>query len=183
MRVVSGALRGLRLETVSEDGIRPTTDRVKESIFNILQFQISGKRFLDLFGGSGQIGIEAASRGAEEVFIVENNPKAQKIIRKNIGKLEGKFEVSLFSEDALKFLSGFSSRFGCKLDIVFLDPPYDSDFFEEISESVDEVMDEDGLIVTETDSRNKTRESIGKFDLKKSYKYGRTVIGVYKLRD
>ena len=76
MRVVSGTFRGLKLETIVEDGIRPTTDKVKEAIFDILQFEIPGKRFLDLFGGSGQIGIEAASRGASEVIIVEKNLKA-----------------------------------------------------------------------------------------------------------
>lgn len=176
MRVVSGAARGLCLETIAEEGLRPTTDRVKESVFNILQFDIQGKKFLDLFGGSGQIGIEAASRGTSEVIIVENNNVSLEIIKKNLLKVKNRFNINLVKSDAIDFLK----RFKGSIDIAFLDPPYNSDLLPRAFEYMESVMSDSGIIVTESAINRKYELNIGRFIHKKNYKYGNTQINIYK---
>ncbi len=199
MRVVAGALRGLRLESIVKEDIRPTTDKVKESVFNILQFEIRGKIFLDLFGGSGQMGIEAASRGASEVIIVEKNFEALDIIEKNLKKIQNKFNISVINSYASDFLVKMKNDFENeqinknkvkdkikntrknKIDIAFLDPPYKSRFLDESSQEIDAVMDEKGIIITETASNQMCQTNIGRFKNTKSYKYGNVMVSFYKI--
>ena len=176
MRVVSGIARGLRLETIVKNNIRPTTDKVKESVFNILQFDIIGKRFLDLFGGTGQIGIEAASRGASKVIIVENNREAFDVIKRNIKKLKDKFKIEAVFLNSVDFLVSTKEV----VDIAFLDPPYGSGLLNVISKYIDRIMNKDGLIVCESSIDAGFDGSIGRFDKIKEYKYGKILISVYK---
>lgn len=178
MRVVSGTFRGLKLETIVEDGIRPTTDKVKEAVFDILQFEIPGKRFLDLFGGSGQIGIEAASRGASEVVIVEKNRKALEVIKRNVSKIQGRLNIRVINADAFDFLAKLYD----KIDIAFLDPPYKSDLLEKISDRIGSVMNSEGMIITETASDVQSRVNIGNFNNTKSYSYGSIMINFYRFK-
>ena len=177
MRVVSGALKGLKLEAIlKNEKIRPTTDKVKESLFNILQFEIKGKIFLDLFGGSGQIGIEAASRGAEEVIIVENSPIALSTIKKNVNKLKQNFNIEIVNSEAIEFLEKMNK----KIDIAFLDPPYGSDLLEKALGIIEPIINEGGIIVAETMANKILDINMRKFKEIKSYKYGNIVIKIYR---
>jgi RNA methyltransferase, RsmD family len=178
MRVVSGIFRGLKLETIVEKGIRPTTDKVKEAVFDILQFEVTGKRFLDLFGGSGQIGIEAASRGAREVIIVEKEPKALEVIKRNVNKVRDKLNISVINSDAFDFLTNVKN----KIDIAFLDPPYKSGILDKISYCLDSVMNTEGIIITETAADEQCKTTIGNFKLIKSYSYGNIMLNFYKFK-
>lgn len=175
MRVVSGAARGLHLEMIAEKDVRPTTEKVKESVFNIIQFDIRGKVFLDLFGGSGQIGIEAASRGASEVIIVDNNKLSLDVIKRNMCKLKNRFNVRLVNSDAVEFLE-HSPR---KADIVFLDPPYNSDLLEVLPEYINSAVNEGGIIITESSAGRDYGLSFGRFIHKKNYRYGSIQINMY----
>ena len=124
MRVISGKNKGTKLYTLEGLNTRPTLDRVKESLFNIINFDLPGCTFLDLFAGSGAIGIEAASRGAGKVIMCEKSKDAVKIINMNLEKTRLKDSIKLFNEDFEKCISKLEE----KIDIVFLDPPYKSDY-------------------------------------------------------
>ena len=124
MRVISGKNKGTKLYTLEGLNTRPTLDRVKESLFNIINFDLPGCTFLDLFAGSGAIGIEAASRGAGKVIMCEKSKDAVKIINMNLEKTRLKDSIKLFNEDFEKCISKLDE----KIDIVFLDPPYKSDY-------------------------------------------------------
>ncbi len=175
MRVVSGAARGLHLEMIAEKDIRPTTEKVKESVFNIIQFDIQGKVFLDLFGGSGQIGIEAASRGASEVIIVDNNKSSLDVIKRNMCKLKNRFNVRLVDSDAVEFLK-YSPQ---KADIVFLDPPYNSGLLEVLPGYINHAVNQGGIIITESSTEKNHGLSFGRFTHKKNYRYGSIQINMY----
>ena len=122
MRVITGTARGRRLETLSGEDVRPTADRVKEAIFSILQFDIEGRHFLDLFAGSGQMGIEALSRGADFAAFAENNRKAYDCIGDNLVFTKLNDRARVFFMDALGALRVLESEE--PFDIIFLDPPY-----------------------------------------------------------
>ena len=123
MRVIAGSARRLLLKTIEGMDTRPTTDRIKETLFNMLNTQIPGCTFLDLFSGSGAIGIEALSRGAKQAFFVESNPEAVSCIRENLSRThleEGALVLNCDVIAGLKKLEGRNPRF----DIIFMDPPY-----------------------------------------------------------
>ena len=147
MRVITGKARGRRLREPKGMDIRPTTDMVKEAVFNILQFELEGARVLDLFAGTGQLGIEALSRGAAEAVFVDGSSAAVKIVRENL-KLCG-FEARVLQGDAIDYLPSLG-----RFDVVFLDPPYDSGLLEkalEVIENVD-LLSNGGIIVCESRS-------------------------------
>lgn len=147
MRVITGKARGRRLHEPKGMDIRPTTDMVKEAVFNILQFELEGARVLDLFAGTGQLGIEALSRGAAEAVFVDGSSAAVKIVRENL-KLCG-FEARVLQGDAIGYLPSLG-----RFDVVFLDPPYDSGLLEkalEVIENVD-LLSDGGIIVCESRS-------------------------------
>ena len=118
MRVISGKVRGRILKALEGEETRPTTDKVKESLFNIIQFEIEGSRFLDLFSGSGQLAIEAVSRGAESAVAVENSRFAAEIIKENIKRCGFEKEIFLHRGDFSEVLTK-----DAKYDVIFLDPP------------------------------------------------------------
>ena len=126
MRIITGSARGTKLYTLDGDATRPTAERAKEAVFSVLQFRITGRRVLDLFAGSGQLGLEALSRGAGYALLCDNSREAVEIIRKNADKthLSPKCDIKL--SDALSLLSGLGSSADEKFDMVFLDPPYAS---------------------------------------------------------
>ncbi|MCQ2602833.1 MAG: 16S rRNA (guanine(966)-N(2))-methyltransferase RsmD [Clostridia bacterium] len=124
MRVISGKYKGRKLFSPSDDNVRPTTDRIKETVFNILAFQIDGARVLDLFAGSGALGIECISRGASAVVIADKAQTSLDLVRKNLKGIDGKYSV-LFG-DYLKVLGGIKGQF----DLIFIDPPYDGNMGE-----------------------------------------------------
>ena len=131
MRVIAGSAKRLLLKTIEGMDTRPTTDRIKETLFNMLQPQIPGCFFLDLFSGSGAIGIEALSRGAKTAVFIENNPKAADCIRENLQRThleEGALVMNCDVIAGLKRLEGRNYRFG----LIFMDPPYNMDLEKKV---------------------------------------------------
>ena len=156
MRVISGTARGKKLSSLEGLATRPTLDRVKEALFNILQFDLKGAKILDLFSGSGALGIEALSRGAKEAVLCDNSHKAIQIINKNLEETRLIDKAKVVNRDyidAIKQLHKQSQKF----DIIFLDPPYKTDY---VIKSINYILEykliaEDGIIVVETDDKNK----------------------------
>lgn len=149
MRVIAGKARRLALKTVSGPDTRPTTDRIKETLFNMIQDELYGVRFLDLFAGSGAIGIEALSRGAGEAVFVEKNPAAVKCIRDNLKFTRLEADASVMQADvftALRRLEGKGS-----FDIVFMDPPYGLSLERRVLEMLvhSEIIDQRTLLIVE----------------------------------
>lgn len=149
MRVIAGKYRGLTLESPKGDDIRPTTDRIKEDLFNILQsnYIYPDTKFLDLFSGSGAIGIEAVSRGCERADLIERNPDAVKLIERNIAKLKGESAVKLHRGDVRQFLIATRNVY----DIIFMDPPYAFADTDKLMDIIFErkLLSEGGIVVTE----------------------------------
>lgn len=176
MRVISGSARGVRIDNIDNGYVRPTTDKVKESIFNIIQFDIQGKVFLDLFGGTGQIGIEAASRGAEKTVIVELRRDVTKLIRENIKKSRLSECIEVVNSDALDYLKNTSLKF----DFSFVDPPYGDVILNDVLFKLTDVMNDTGVIITETSKEQEVLREFKNFVLCKQYVYGRICINKYK---
>ncbi len=189
MRVISGKRRGLRLSAPAGLDTRPTTDRVKESVFNIIQTHLPCGFVLDLFAGSGAMGIEALSRGASAAIFVENNPAAHKIVRANIDA-SGLYGAVLFNTDAFVMLdrlaSGGVSAPGGEIfdpkrgfDIIFLDPPYNKGMVQKALSEIRrlDLLGNDGIIVAETELGGEDPTNHG-FSVIKQAKYGKTVITV-----
>ncbi|MDR2606623.1 MAG: 16S rRNA (guanine(966)-N(2))-methyltransferase RsmD [Oscillospiraceae bacterium] len=176
MRIVSGTHKGRKLFTPPEDGkIRPTTDRVKEAIFDIIQFDIEGRKVLDLFAGCGQLGIEALSRGAASVTFVDESIEAIKLIKKNIehcGFSAPEYRFSVVQADAFTFLKG-----KMKYDIILLDPPYKTNLVKKALKSifVIDILENGGIIVCES---YENQEEYSGFQ-RRTYKYGKTYVTVY----
>lgn len=174
MRVIAGTKKGLPLKTLEGDSTRPTNDRIKETLFNMISFDVPSSRFLDLFSGSGQIAIEALSRGAEYAVLVESNPKAAKIIDDNI-KFTGFLDsAALITGDVFFALDGSKIKSMAPYDIIFMDPPYKMERENEILSLIKEnsLLSDDGMIIIEADiSRDFTfAEEIG-FTIDKIKKY------------
>jgi 16S rRNA (guanine(966)-N(2))-methyltransferase RsmD len=150
---------------------------VKESLFNIVRSEIEGTNFLDLFGGTGQIGIEAASLGAEEIVIVDSSGGAISAIKKNISKLKGKNNITVMHTSAEKFLADNTLKF----DVAFLDPPYlASNLLKNIFFKLTVHMSAKSTILIELPSNVEVLEVYNDFILQKCYKYGTIMLGMYK---
>ncbi len=178
MRVISGKARGKKLVSLEGLNTRPTLDRVKEALFNIIQFQIVDKNILDLFAGSGAIGIEAISRGAKSATFCDNSIDAIKIIKSNIDSTRSTDKSIVIHKDyslALKYLANNNKQF----DIIYLDPPYKTDF---ANKAIDEIiklnlLSKNGIIILETDDdkKEKTIEKQG-IEIFDRRKYGRAIL-------
>ncbi|MBQ3022361.1 MAG: 16S rRNA (guanine(966)-N(2))-methyltransferase RsmD [Clostridia bacterium] len=181
MRVISGSARGLKL--VSPDGIetRPTLDRVKEAVFSMLSPYINGALILDLFAGSGALGIEALSRGADKSYFIDSSQEAISCINSNITAAKFTKSSVVMKTDAIGFLKNCSQQF----DIVFLDPPYADGLYENTINLIAEnkLLSNEGLIVIEQDFGAEKHINIGQmFEVFKEKKYGRVGITVLKWR-
>ena len=184
-RVVTGRFRGAVLQAPEGDKTRPTTDKVKEALFSIIQADVPGSKFLDLFAGSGQIGIEALSRGAERVTLVERSGQAASIIAKNIAKIrmENSDELRFHKKSVAQALE-LLGQAGEKFDIIFMDPPY-KDVplrLEEATKLIAEfnMLAEGGMLIVEHDKDCEMPEKIHGLDLVRSCSYGITVITFFK---
>lgn len=159
MRVISGMVRGKKLTSLEGLETRPTLDRVKEALFNILQFNLKDARILDLFSGSGALAIEGLSRGAKQAVLCDNSNKAIKVINKNLEDTKLKEKAVIINNDYINALEHIKKE-NKEFDIIFLDPPYKSDY---IYKSIDKIIEynllaEKGIIVAETDDKNKIEE-------------------------
>ena len=175
MRVITGSAGGRKLKTPSSEDIRPTTDNVKESVFNIIQFDIEGRRVLDLFGGTGQMGIEALSRGAREVVFIDKSKDAVKLIRDNLQTCG--MQAKVVQTDALSYL-----RSGERFDLIFVDPPYDSGLYEPVLEKINsvDILSYDGIIICEARRERDLPEMKAPYYKSREYRYGSVKLCVYK---
>ncbi len=176
MRVITGLARGCRLNTLPGEDTRPTTEKVKEGLFSAIQFEIEGRRVLDLFAGSGQLGIEALSRGAASCIFVDQNPAAIPIIRDNLRRARLEEHAQVVATDAVGYLRRPKERF----DLVFLDPPYASGLLEQVLPAVAPYVNDGGLIVCETDSDTALPVQVDRFYLSRARRYGRVCLRFYR---
>jgi|NGEPerStandDraft_9_1074522.scaffolds.fasta_scaffold07762_2 16S rRNA (guanine966-N2)-methyltransferase len=177
MRVITGSARGTKLITLESMDLRPTGERVKEAIFSMLQFEIEGRRVLDLFAGSGQLGIESLSRGAEHCTFVDSNSQAVKIIKENLIHAKLFAQATVLSNDFLAFLLHNKNSY----DIVFIDPPYSRELAEKALCVVTPLVSPNGVIVVETAKRDPLPQTTGAFELVSCKGYGKANISVYRV--
>lgn len=159
MRVISGKARGKKLISLEGQNTRPTLDRVKEALFNIIQFNVEEKNILDLFAGSGALGIEALSRGAKTSTFCDNSHDAIQVIKTNISNTKNEDKSIVISKDYSLALNSLSKQ-NKKFDIIFLDPPYKTDFGIKALNIIIElnILAEDGIIILETDDEKRKQE-------------------------
>lgn len=178
MRVISGEARGTRLLTPDGMNTRPTTDRVKEGVFSALQFDLPGRRVLDLFAGSGQMGIEALSRGAAQAVFVDMADAAVRLVQENLrrAKLSGRAEV--VRADYAAYLTSCGRRF----DLIFLDPPYAEKFLENSLRMIYEIdiLSDSGIIVCERPTEKQLDCDFDGLMHSKDYRYGKTLITIFR---
>ncbi len=183
MRVISGSCKGRPLKAVPGQTTRPTTDKVKESIFNIIGPYFDGGQGLDLYAGSGGLGIEAISRGLDKVIFVDQNPKAVEVIQLNVAACRFEDKVEIYRNDAKRALKAISKR-GVKFDVIFLDPPYAKQRLEEEITFIveNQLLLNEGIIVTEHDASLTLQQSIASTMCVRQEIYGDTGISIYKIR-
>ncbi len=178
MRVITGTARGVQLKTPDGMTTRPTADRVKEALFSIIQFEIPGARVLDLFGGTGQLGIEALSRGAKNAVFVDAGEPACKLIRENLKRTRLEQQGSVVRSDYLQYLNRCREKF----DIILLDPPYAEVFLENALKCITEIdiLQSGGIIVAERPLGKDLPWDFEGFTRSKDYKYGKTLLTIYR---
>lgn len=175
MRVITGTARGKRLVTAEGMDVRPTPERVKEAMFSAIQFDIEGRAILDLFAGSGQIGIEALSRGAEKAVFVDQSPVSIEHINRNLKTTGFTDKAKVIRGDYTAVLLGMTEVF----DYVFLDPPYASGFLEKAIKLLQKNVKEHGLIICEHPKEQSLPASVDDFVVKKQYRHGKVCLTVY----
>ena len=178
MRVITGKARGVQLKTPDGMLTRPTTDRVKEALFSIIHFDIPGAKVLDLFGGTGQLGIEALSRGAKKAVFVDAQENACKLIKENLNRTKLQQDGQVIRSDYLQYLDRCRERF----DIIILDPPYADVFLENALKKITEIdiLESNGIIVTERPLEKELPWNFEGFTRSKDYKYGKTLLAIYR---
>lgn len=176
MRVITGTARGRILKTLEGSDVRPTTDKTKEGLFSSIQFDIEGRRVLDLFAGSGQLGIEALSRGAESAVFVDTNPEAISVINENLKATNFAHNSQVVRSDYFSFVASTNQKF----DIAFLDPPYYLGVLEKALNLVCGVMSDYGIIVCEHPTDVALPEQIQDFSLSRQKKYGKILVSIYR---
>ncbi len=176
MRVITGIARGRKLTTPAGLDTRPTSDMTKEAVFSILQNVVENSDTLDLFAGSGQMGIEALSRGGRSATFIDSDPKAIAAVKENL-KACGMTEHSKVSlMDSLSYIQNTNSKF----DIAFLDPPYGKQMVDAVLPHVAARMKEDGVILCETEKQEVLPQEAGDFAIAKEYRYGKAKITLYR---
>ena len=176
MRVITGSAKGMRLETLEGIDVRPTADRVKEAEFSIIQFEIEGRVALDLFAGSGALGIEALSRGAKSATFVDSNKEAVQLIRANLAHTNLAQQASVAAGDFEQFLTYTKAVF----DIVFIDPPYSKGLVDRALPLVAPHVSDGGVIICEAARTDTLPDGAGGFTLVRHGNYGKATLGVYR---
>ena len=174
MRVISGKAKGIQLQTPQGMLTRPTTDRVKEALFSILQFDLPGARVLDLFGGTGQLGIEALSRGAESAVFVDARREACQLIRANLQKTRLEQSAQVVQSDYMEYLSRCREKFG----LILLDPPYAEVFLENALKRITEIdiLQPGGIIAAERPLGKELPWDFPGYSRSRDYKYGKILL-------
>ena len=177
MRVITGTARGTKIETLAGLDVRPTADRVKEALFSILQFELEGRRVLDLFAGSGQLGIEALSRGAAQAVFVDASRESVELVKRNLARTHLEKQARVVSGDAIAFLSGKSEPF----DIALLDPPYRKGLLEQALALIPCAMKPTGINVCEHPEDETLPDTVGDFAQLRTYRYGKIRLTTYRI--
>ena len=185
MRIITGSAKGIRLKTLEGDATRPTSDRVKEAVFSMIQFDIEGRTVLDLFSGSGQLSLEALSRGAKHATLVDKSKEAISIIKENISKTHFNDSCTVYQSDYLDFIK---RNCGQQFDIIFLDPPYAQKMYAPALRAMIEnkILKPTSLIICESDQEtvfDKDAKLEAEFVIEKQSKYSRTYITIFKLKE
>ena len=191
MRVIAGQAKGTKLRSIKNTQIRPTLDQVREALFNILGHDLSGEFFLDLFGGSGAVGIEALSRGAKKVVWVENNRHSQDLIYANLKKCRfednDEIKASFFNWELLK-MDAFQAftvleKKSLKFDVIYIDPPFADSLYERCLPylSKSRLLKRESLVVVEHHNKNILQENYGKLSLNDQRLLGDTALSFYSL--
>ena len=178
MRVITGTARGRRLKELEGMETRPTTDRVKEGLFSALQFDIEGRRVLDLFAGTGQLGIECLSRGAVSAVFVDRRADAVKLIRENLKVTELTDRAKVISGDSMEYLKGLREKF----DLIFLDPPYEAGLLEPAIAQIAkfDILAPHGIIVAEHPVEKAMPALAEPYRIHKTYRYGKIALTLYR---
>lgn len=178
MRVITGSARGVTLKAPKGMDTRPTMDQVKEGIFSAIQFEVEGRRALDLFAGSGQLGIEALSRGAAEAVFVDARRDACQVVRENLEKTRLLPRAQVVQSDYLSYLSACRRRF----DLIFLDPPYAEVFLENALQRISEIdiLSDSGIIICEKPSEKALRHDFSGLTHYRDYRYGKAAVTIYR---
>ena len=178
MRVITGKARGVQLKTPDGMLTRPTTDRVKEALFSIINFDIPGANVLDLFGGTGQLGIEALSRGAKSATFVDAREDACKLIKENLRRTKLEADAKVLRSDYLDYLKRCREAY----DIIFLDPPYAEVFLENALKRITEIdiLHSGGIIVAERPLGKELPFEFEGYTRSKDYKYGKILLTIYR---
>jgi len=178
MRVITGTARGRKLREPAGEAIRPTTDMVKEAIFNIIQFDIEGRRVLDLFAGTGQLGIEALSRGAASCVFVDEAPEAVKLVRQNLENCELRGDVR--QDESLRYISRAD-----KFDLIFLDPPYGTKLLDKALQKIYEfdILTDGGIIVCEHSREVPVADAPAPYTKGREYRYGKVILTIIEKKE
>ena len=176
MRIITGSRRGKKLKTLEGNAVRPTPDHEKESLVNILQFDIEGRAFLDLFAGSGQIGLEALSRGAGHAVFVDSARASCAVVQDNIKAADFAAQARVVNSDYAAFLMRNTERF----DIAFLDPPYRTGTLERALLAVTAHINRGGVIICEHPTDEPLPDKAGPFVRTKDYRYGKILLTAYR---
>ena len=186
LAVTGGSLRGRRLRPPRDRAVRPTAARVREALFSILGQNLDGHRVLDMFAGTGTIGIEAASRGASEVVFVENNRAHLSLLRENAALLEGVAEFQVVPRDACKAVAALARQGRC-FDFAFLDPPYGAGLasacLEALAPVTGSLLSRTAVLAAETDGREELPGEVGDWCLVDNRNYGQTALAFYRHRE
>lgn len=178
MRIISGTAGGRKLETPENTDIRPTTDMVKEALFSAIQFEIEGSAVLDLFAGTGQLGIEALSRGAKRAVFVDSSENSLSIVRRNLER--SGFEAEVLKSDSIEYISNTGDKF----DIAFLDPPYSVGLLQKALPMVSKKTVRSGIIIAESPYKEEVPQKLDNgFMLKKQKKYGKLMLSFYRVKE
>jgi len=178
MRVITGKARGVQLKTPNGMLTRPTADRVKEALFSIINFDIPGAKVLDLFGGTGQLGIEALSRGAASAVFVDASEDSCKLIRENLKRTKLEKDGRVIRSDYMDYLNRCREQY----NIIFLDPPYAEVFLENAIKRITEIdiLQSDGIIIAERPLGKELPWEFEGYTRSKDYKYGKVLLTIYR---
>lgn len=179
MRIITGEYRGRRLQTPAGRDVRPTGEKVRESVFNLLMYDIEGAVFCDLFAGTGAIGLEALSRGADKAYFCDSSRDSIKVINTNIERCGASARARVMACDYLSALR----RIGEKIDIFYVDPPYRSGYYQSVLEEIDslDLLTENGIIVAEHRADEELTDSVGSLKAFRDRKYGHTMLTLYSI--
>lgn len=182
LKVIGGIIKGRRIK-VSKAYLRPTSEKVKEALFDIIKEKVYGSYFLDLYAGTGGIGIEALSRGAKRVIFVESNPYLRRTLKENISSLGFEDKAEVIARDAGTFLEKAIEKED-RFDILFLDPPYHTDELDRILKilSRGNILREGGIIVAEHFKKKILPHEVGHLRIQKEYRYGDTVLSLFVIQ-